>query len=132
MWRSPEAHAECPMNKPSDMFAFTIVVSSSEAVVAQAYEMALMTLCFYLQCNYALTKRVIFGVLKEELGEDEELLSIVLERQLSYFGDLDAYNGSLLYLHRGNPENPWIKIFQVVRSSFSAEYPREPFSSLAG
>ena len=27
MWRSPEAHAEGPMNKPSDIFAFAIVVS---------------------------------------------------------------------------------------------------------
>jgi serine/threonine protein kinase len=75
-----------------------------------------------------LTKRVIFGVSKEELGEDEELLSIVLERQLSYFGDLEAFNGFLQYLHNGNPENPWIEIFQVVRSSFSAEHPRKPFS----
>ncbi|KKY22822.1 putative calcium calmodulin dependent protein kinase [Phaeomoniella chlamydospora] len=104
MWRSPEAHAEGPMNKPSDIFAFAIV------------------------CIYALTQRVIFGVLKEELGKDEELLSIVLERQLSYFGDLEAFNGFLQYLHYGNPENPWIEIFQVVRSSFNAEYPREPFS----
>lgn len=66
-----------------------------------------------------MTKRVIFGVLKEELGKDEELLSIVLERRLSYFGDPEANE---------NPENPWIVIFQVVRSSFNAEYPREPFS----
>lgn len=27
MWRSPEAHAGGPMNKPSDIFAFAIVVS---------------------------------------------------------------------------------------------------------
>jgi serine/threonine protein kinase len=27
MWRSPEAHATGPMNKPSDIFAFAIVVS---------------------------------------------------------------------------------------------------------
>lgn len=81
-----------------------------------------------LQCIYALTKRVIFGVLKEELGEDAEVLSIVLERQLSYFGDLASFNGFLQYLRNGNPESPWIEIFQVVRSSFNAEYPREPFS----
>jgi hypothetical protein len=66
--------------------------------------------------------------LKEELGEDEEVLSIVLERQLSYFGDPEAFNGFLQHLRNGNPENPWIEIFQVVRSSFSAEHPREPFS----
>lgn len=28
MWRSPEAHAEGPMEKHSDMFSFGIVVSS--------------------------------------------------------------------------------------------------------
>jgi hypothetical protein len=44
--------------------------------------------------------------LKEELGEDEEVLSIVLERQLSYFGDLEAFNGFLKYLRNVNPENP--------------------------
>ena len=27
MWRSPEAHASGPVNKPSDMFSFGIVVS---------------------------------------------------------------------------------------------------------
>lgn len=27
MWRSPEAHAEGQVNKPSDMFSFAIVVS---------------------------------------------------------------------------------------------------------
>ena len=75
-----------------------------------------------------MTKRVIFGVLKEELGEDEEVLSIVLERQLSYFGDSEAFNGFLQYLCKGNPQNPWIEIFQAARSNFNAEYPREPFS----
>jgi serine/threonine protein kinase len=73
------------------------------------------------------TKRVIFGVLKEELGEDEELLSIVLERQLSYFGDPEAFDRFLRYLHKGNPKNPWIQIFQVVRTAFNADYRREPF-----
>ncbi len=81
-----------------------------------------------MQCIYALTKRVIFGVLEEELGEDEEALSVFLERQLSYFGDPNAFNGFLQYLHKTNPQNPWIEIFQVIRSSFNADYPRKPFS----
>lgn len=29
MWRSPEAHARGPMNKPSDIFSFALVVSVS-------------------------------------------------------------------------------------------------------
>lgn len=32
MWRSPEAHTSGPVNKPSDMFSFGIVVSSSAYV----------------------------------------------------------------------------------------------------
>jgi hypothetical protein len=44
--------------------------------------------------------------LKEELGEDEEVLSIVLKRQLSYFGDIEAFNGFLQYLRSGNAESP--------------------------
>lgn len=28
MWRSPEAHAQGPVNKPSDIFSFALVVSS--------------------------------------------------------------------------------------------------------
>ena len=27
MWRSPEAHMQGPVNKPSDMFSFGVVVS---------------------------------------------------------------------------------------------------------
>lgn len=83
---------------------------------------------FCLQCIYAVTQRIIFSVLKEELGEDDEVLSIVLERQLSYFGEPEAFNGFLQYLHKGNPDSPWIEIFQVVRSSFNADYRRGPFS----
>lgn len=75
-----------------------------------------------------MAKRVIFAVSKEELGKDEEVLSIVLERQISYFGDIESFNGFLRYLYNGNPQNPWIEIFLAARSSFNAEYPRELFS----
>jgi serine/threonine protein kinase len=80
------------------------------------------------QCIYAATKALIFRVSKEDLGKDEELLSIVLERQLPYFADLEGINGFLEYLHKGNPENPWIEGFQILVSGFNAENPREPFS----
>lgn len=74
-----------------------------------------------------MTKRVIFSVLEEELEEDIEPLAVVLERQISYFGDPEAYNDFLQYLHNADPENPWIAIFQFTHTSFKAEYPREPF-----
>lgn len=32
MWRSPEAHAQGPMGKPSDIFSFGIVVSHPRAL----------------------------------------------------------------------------------------------------
>lgn len=32
MWRSPEAHASGPVNKPSDMLSFGIVVSNSARI----------------------------------------------------------------------------------------------------
>lgn len=80
-----------------------------------------------LQSIYAVTKALIFHVDEAELSEDDNLLAIVLERQLSSFGDTDAFNGFLDYLRWGKPENPWIEIFQVCRSGFSAENPRQPF-----
>ncbi|EGE09504.1 hypothetical protein TEQG_08453 [Trichophyton equinum CBS 127.97] len=45
MWRSPEAHASGPVNKPSHIFSFALV------------------------CIYAVHKRVLFAVGEEELDE---------------------------------------------------------------
>lgn len=59
-----------------------------------------------------MTKRIVFGVLEEQPGEGEEVLSVVLERQLSYFRDPEAFNGFLQYLYDGKPDNPWIEIFR--------------------
>ncbi|KAF4219226.1 hypothetical protein CNMCM6805_006963 [Aspergillus fumigatiaffinis] len=70
MWRSPEAHAQGPLNKPSDIFSFALV------------------------CIFALHKRVIFAIGEEELDEGVDPLAIVLERQISYFVDEDGLNGS--------------------------------------
>lgn len=36
MWRSPEAHARGPVNKPSDVFSFALVVSSDIWKISQA------------------------------------------------------------------------------------------------
>ncbi|KAL9624565.1 MAG: hypothetical protein Q9160_001229 [Pyrenula sp. 1 TL-2023] len=100
MWRSPEAHAQGPIQKPSDMFSFGII------------------------CIYAITKKVIFYVSEEEVGEGGEILSFVLERHLSYFAEEDTLEAFLRYLG----ESPWVEIFQVLRSGFNKENPREPFS----
>ncbi|KAK3613169.1 hypothetical protein LTR22_028271 [Elasticomyces elasticus] len=101
MWRSPEAHAQGPVEKPSDMFSFGIV------------------------CIYAMTQQVIFAVDESELSGGEDKLAIVLERQISYFADEDGLNGFLRYI---GDESPWYEIFQVIRSGFGDEQPRKPFA----
>ncbi|KAI4153093.1 MAG: hypothetical protein LQ340_002520 [Diploschistes diacapsis] len=100
MWRSPEAHAQGRVNKPSDMFSFGVV------------------------CIYAVLKRVIFAIGEDELREGEEPLSIVLERQISYFADEDGLNA--LLNHLGN--SPWCAVLKVIKDGFNKINPRKPFS----
>lgn len=51
-----------------------------------------------MQCIHAVIKRVIFAVDEEKLAEGEEVLSVVLERQVSYFADEEGLNGLLEHL----------------------------------
>lgn len=53
-----------------------------------------------------------------------EPLSIILERQLSYFAEPDTFDALLRHL---GPESPWCEIFTVVRSGFNEQNPRKPF-----
>ncbi|KAI0818195.1 kinase-like domain-containing protein [Xylaria sp. FL0064] len=101
MWRSPEAHASGPVNKPSDMFSFGVV------------------------CLYAVHKGIIFYVSEEELGDGEEILAHVLERQISYFADAEGLDA--LYKHLGN-DSPWVHIIDILRGSFGKDNPRRPIS----
>ncbi|KAK2759986.1 hypothetical protein FQN54_002722 [Arachnomyces sp. PD_36] len=105
MWRSPEGHAYGPVNKPSDIFSFGIV------------------------CIYAMTKRVIFAVAPEELGEGEQPLALVIERQISYFADQDSFEAFMRHIGEASP---WCEIFKVLRDGFNAENPRRPFSLWEG
>ncbi|KAK2809389.1 hypothetical protein FQN50_003848 [Emmonsiellopsis sp. PD_5] len=99
MWRSPEAHAKGPVNKPSDIFSFALV------------------------CIYAMHKRVIFAVGEDELDKGVDPLAIVIERQISYFADEDGLNGFLKCLDN----NPWVHVFEVIRDGFNKDNPRRPF-----
>ncbi|KAI0857107.1 kinase-like protein [Xylaria cubensis] len=101
MWRSPEAHASGPVNKPSDIFSFGVV------------------------CIYAVHKRIIFAVSEEELGDGEEILAHVLERQISYFADEEGLDA--LYKHLGS-DNPWVHVFDILRGGFGKDNPRRPVS----
>ncbi|ELR10460.1 CMGC/CDK protein kinase [Pseudogymnoascus destructans 20631-21] len=101
LWRSPEAHAQGPVNSPSDMFSYGIV------------------------CIYVLSRTVIFAPSAKEIEEPEmEPLSIILERQLSYFAEPDTFDALLRYL---GPESLWCEIFTVVRSGFNEQNRRKPF-----
>ena len=73
---------------------------------------------------YALTRWVIFAVGDDELKEGEEKLAVVLERQLSYFSDLESLGGLLQHLG----DSPWAQIFTVIAEGFSKEHPRAPFA----
>ncbi|GAD96775.1 predicted protein [Paecilomyces variotii No. 5] len=104
MWRSPEAHAQGPVDKPSDIFSFALV------------------------CIYAMHKRVIFAVGEEELEDGVDPLAIVIERQISYFADQDGLNAFLKFLG----DSPWVRIFEVTRDGFNKDNPRKPFSLWKG
>jgi serine/threonine protein kinase len=77
-----------------------------------------------VQCIYAVLKRVIFAVDEEELAEGEEPLSVVLERQMSYFADEDGLNGLLKHLG----DSPWCEVLKFIRDGFNETNPRKPFS----
>ena len=48
----------------------------------------------------------------------------VLERQISYFADLESFNG--LLRHFG--DSPWCLVLETLKSGFNKENPREPFA----
>ncbi|KAF1840293.1 kinase-like protein [Cucurbitaria berberidis CBS 394.84] len=102
MWRSPEAHASGPIGKPSDIFSFAIVMI------------------------YALSKRIIFHVTDEELdGGKLERIAIVIERQMSFFGEWQSTN-EFIGDHLA-PDNPYGQVFLITRDGFGLGTPRNPF-----
>jgi serine/threonine protein kinase len=116
MWRSPEAHASAEVQTPSDMFSFGLVVSLSSLFDSPQSEA--------LQCIYAITKRMVLAVDEEEIPEGIELLDIVLERQLSYFSDLEGIDGLIRCLG----DSPWAQLIAMVAADFNADNPRRPFA----
>lgn len=80
------------------------------------------------QCIYAVHQRVIFAVGENELGDGEDVLAHVLERQISYFADKEGLAGLLKYLG----DSPWVEVFGVLRDGFNADNPRKLFSLWQG
>lgn len=72
-----------------------------------------------------LSRRVIFAPSAKEMEHpDMEALSIILERQVSYFAELDTFDALLRHL---GPKSPWCEVFNVVLSGLNAKNPRQPF-----
>ncbi|KAI0575386.1 calcium calmodulin dependent protein kinase [Pyrenophora tritici-repentis] len=77
-----------------------------------------------MHCIYAITKRVVLAVDEEEIPERIELLDIVLERQLSYFSDLEGIGGLIRYLG----DSPWAQLIAMIAADFNADNPRRLFA----
>ena len=48
----------------------------------------------------------------------------ILERQISYFANLESYQGLLRHLG----DSPYCQILEVTVAGFDKEHPREPFA----
>ena len=78
------------------------------------------------KCIYAVLKRVILYVDEKKLPEGELALAHILERQISYFADLESFNGLLRQLD----DSPWCQVLEALRDGFNKRNPREPFVRL--
>ena len=60
---------------------------------------------------------------EKALPEGEVALVHILERQISYFADLESFDGLLRHLG----DSPWCQVLETLRDGFDEENPREPF-----
>lgn len=70
-----------------------------------------------------MTKRVVLAVDEAEIPEGIEILDIVLERQLSYFSDLDGVEG----LIRSLGDSLWAQLIAIIAAGFNADNLRPSF-----
>ncbi|KAI1744943.1 kinase-like domain-containing protein [Xylaria scruposa] len=98
LWRSPEAHVQGAIGKPSDIFSLAIVF-------------------IFLRL-----RSVIFladGASKIDPTTD------ILTRQISFFANRNDLDGFLQYLGR---QHPWASDFRRIADSFDEKNPRRPFA----
>lgn len=69
-----------------------------------------------------MTKQVVLAVDKAQLPERIEVLDVVLERQLSYFSDLEGLEELTRYLG----DSPWAQLMAMIVADSNAENPRRP------
>ncbi|KAI3334574.1 kinase-like domain-containing protein [Ustulina deusta] len=98
LWRSPEAHVQGAVGKPSDIFSLAIVF-------------------IFLRL-----RSVIF--LTDGDRKIDPTIDI-LTRQISYFANWDDFDGFLKYLGR---RHPWASDFRRIADSFDKTNPRRPFA----
>ncbi|KAI0397541.1 kinase-like domain-containing protein [Xylariaceae sp. FL0594] len=98
LWRSPEAHVQGAVGKPSDIFSLAIVF-------------------IFLRL-----RNVIFLVDSERTVDPT---SDILTRQISYFANWDDFDGFLNYLGRSHP---WASNLRRMADTFGEGNPRRPFS----
>lgn len=65
---------------------------------------------------------------EQTLGKSVDKLSVVLERQLSYFADPDSLRG----LYRYQQDSPWVQKYNDIADRFGHDNPRTPISRWQG
>ncbi|KAJ1325701.1 Protein kinase domain-containing protein [Microdochium nivale] len=99
LWRSPEAHAEGFVGKPSDVFSMALVF-------------------IFLRL-----KRVIFY--NENDSQSLDPMSEILARQISTFAEWKDFEAFLSYLGHRHPQ---VGHFRRIAETFTEENPRQPFA----
>ncbi|KAI0007845.1 kinase-like protein [Xylariaceae sp. FL0662B] len=98
LWRSPEAHVQGAVGKPSDIFSLAIVF-------------------IFLRL-----RSVIFWA---DHSRSMDPTRDILERQVSYFADWADFDGFRNYIGR---RHPWAERLRQIPDSFDEKNPRRPFS----
>ncbi|KAI1088510.1 Ca2+/calmodulin-dependent protein kinase [Rostrohypoxylon terebratum] len=97
-WRSPEAHVQGAVGKPSDIFSLALVFV------------------------FMRLRMVIFRI---DSAPGVDLQKPIIERQISTFAEWDDFDSFMDYLGR---KHPWTGELRRMADSFGAENPRRPFS----
>ncbi|KAI5863871.1 kinase-like protein [Durotheca rogersii] len=97
-WRSPEAHVQGAVGKPSDIFSLAIVFI------------------------FMRLRMVIFRV---DSAPGADLTKAILDRQISTFAEWNDIESFIEYLGRSHP---MVGTLRRMADSFGAEKPRRPFS----
>ncbi|CAJ2509201.1 Uu.00g142270.m01.CDS01 [Anthostomella pinea] len=97
-WRSPEAHVQGAVGKPSDIFSMAIVFI------------------------FMRLRSVIFLA---DNAQKMDPTSDILTSQMSYFAEWKDFRGFLDYL---GSKHPWAGDFRRMANSFNEDNPRRPFA----